>query len=69
MVGDPLTLQPVPSGQRKNHWRNIHARQYCHARIRLKNPRATNEAFADDWLRTGDLGVMHENGYIEVKTA
>ena len=33
----------------------------------LKNPTATDEAFADDWFHTGDLGVMHEDGYIELK--
>ena len=33
----------------------------------LKNPRATQEAFAGGWFHTGDLGVMHPNGYIEVK--
>jgi len=33
----------------------------------LKNPAATNEAFRHGWFRTGDLGVMHPDGYIEVK--
>src|SRR6202030_4622814 len=33
----------------------------------LKNPHATEEAFARGWLRTGDLGVMHPDGYIELK--
>jgi fatty-acyl-CoA synthase len=33
----------------------------------LKNPKATDEAFAGGWFHTGDLGVMHENGYIEIK--
>ena len=33
----------------------------------LKNPKATREAFRDGWFRTGDLGVMHPDGYIEVK--
>jgi len=33
----------------------------------LKNPHATEEAFAGGWFRTGDLGVMHPDGYIELK--
>jgi fatty-acyl-CoA synthase len=33
----------------------------------LKNPRATEEAFTGGWFRTGDLGVMHPDGYIELK--
>ena len=33
----------------------------------LKNPQATEEAFAGGWFHTGDLGVMHEDGYIELK--
>ena len=28
---------------------------------------ATNESFYGDWFHTGDLGVMHEDGYIELK--
>ena len=33
----------------------------------LKNPTTTEEAFAGGWFHTGDLGVMHSNGYIELK--
>jgi fatty-acyl-CoA synthase len=33
----------------------------------LKNPHATEAAFAGGWFRTGDLGVMHPDGYIELK--
>ena len=33
----------------------------------LKNVTATQEAFRDGWFRTGDLGVMHPDSYVEVK--
>jgi fatty-acyl-CoA synthase len=33
----------------------------------LKNPKATADAFADGWYHTGDLAVVHPDGYIEIK--
>jgi fatty-acyl-CoA synthase len=33
----------------------------------LKNPGATREAFAGGWFHSGDLGVMHHDGYIQLK--
>ena len=33
----------------------------------LKNAKGTEEAFAGDWFRSGDLAVMHADGYIEIK--
>ena len=33
----------------------------------LKNPKATAEAFAGGWFHSGDLGVMHADGYIQLK--
>ncbi len=33
----------------------------------LKNPKATQEAFHGDWFHSGDLGVLHPDGYIQLK--
>ncbi|CAN5203365.1 acyl-CoA synthetase [soil metagenome] len=33
----------------------------------LKNPRASDAAFADGWFHTGDLAVRHPDGYVEIK--
>ncbi len=33
----------------------------------LKNPSATAEAFRDGWFHTGDLGVLHTDGYVKLK--
>jgi len=33
----------------------------------LKNPKATDKAFEGGWFHTGDLGVMHADGYIQLK--
>lgn len=33
----------------------------------LKNPKANEEAFANGWYHTGDLGVKHPDNYIEIK--
>ena len=33
----------------------------------LKNPKATEESFAGGWYHTGDLAVMHSDGYVKIK--
>jgi fatty-acyl-CoA synthase len=33
----------------------------------LKNPNATQEAFAGGWFHSGDLGVMQPDGYLKIK--
>jgi fatty-acyl-CoA synthase len=33
----------------------------------LKNPEATESALRDGWFRSGDLGVLHPDGYIQLK--
>ncbi len=33
----------------------------------LKNKKATDDAFAGGWFHSGDLGVLHPDGYIQLK--
>ncbi|WP_431857714.1 acyl-CoA synthetase [Azospirillum sp.] len=65
MVADPVTLQPVPrDGETMGE---IFMRGNTVMKGYLKNPRATQEAFAGGWFHTGDLGVWHPDGYIQIK--
>jgi fatty-acyl-CoA synthase len=64
-VLDPATLQRVPrDGVTMGE---IMMRGNVVMRGYLKNPRATDESFAGGWYHTGDLGVVHPDGYIQVK--
>jgi fatty-acyl-CoA synthase len=65
MVADPATLQPVaPDGATMGE---VFMRGNIVMKGYLKNPRATDDAFAGGWFHTGDLGVLHPDGYIELK--
>ncbi|KAK2977816.1 hypothetical protein RJ640_006308 [Escallonia rubra] len=33
----------------------------------LKDPEATNKCMRNGWFYTGDVGVMHQDGYLEIK--
>ena len=33
----------------------------------LKDPKATEEAFSGGWFKTGDLGVIYDDGYVQLK--
>jgi fatty-acyl-CoA synthase len=64
-VMTPETMTPVPSdGETIGE---IMMRGHDVMKGYLKNPTATAEAFAGGWFHTGDLGVMHPDGYIEIK--
>jgi fatty-acyl-CoA synthase len=63
-VLDPASLQPVP--QDGATIGEIMLRGNTVMKGYLANPVATAEAFAGDWYHTGDLAVMHADGYCEV---
>ncbi len=64
-VLDPETMLPVPwDGETVGEIMfrgNIVMKGY------LKNAEATAEAFAGGWFHTGDLAVVHADGYVKIK--
>ena len=64
-VIDPETMNPVP--QDGLSMGELMVRGNTVMRGYLKNSTATEDAFAGGWYHTGDLGVTHEDGYIEVR--
>lgn len=65
MVANPQTLEQVPSDGTTIG--EIFMRGNTVMKGYLKNPEATQEAFAGNWFHTGDLAVCHPDGYIEIK--
>jgi fatty-acyl-CoA synthase len=65
MVADPLSLASVPANGAAMG--EIFMRGNTVMKGYLKNPQATADAFAGGWFHTGDLGVQHPDGYIELK--
>jgi len=64
-VMDPDTMTPVPDdGETIGEVMfrgNVVMKGY------LKNPTATQEAFAGGWFHSGDLGVRYPDGYVQLK--
>jgi fatty-acyl-CoA synthase len=64
-VMDPETMEPVPAdGETLGEVMfrgNIVMKGY------LKNAAATQEAFEGGWFHSGDLGVVHPDGYVQLK--
>jgi fatty-acyl-CoA synthase len=64
-VMDPLTMHLVPfDGETMGEIMfrgNITMKGY------LKNPAATDEAFAGGWFHSGDLAVMQPDGYVKIR--
>ena len=64
-VLDPATMEPVPrDGETMGEVMfrgNVVMKGY------LKNPGTTEAALAGGWFHSGDLGVMHTDGYLQIK--
>jgi len=64
-VIDPQTMQPVArDGETLGEVMfrgNVVMKGY------FKNPEASAEAFAGGWFHSGDLGVIHPDGYVQLK--
>ncbi len=62
-VLDPETMEPTPAGALGEVMfrGNVVMKGY------LKNEAATRQAFAGGWFHSGDLGVMDEEGYVQLK--
>ena len=65
MVADPLTMEPTPAdGETLGE---VFMRGNIVMMGYLKNEEATEAAFRGGWFHSGDLAVMHPDGYIELK--
>lgn len=63
-VMDPVSMQPVPRdgqtiGEIVMRGNNVMLGYY-------KDPEATEKAFAGGWFHSGDLAVMHPDGYVQI---
>jgi fatty-acyl-CoA synthase len=64
-VMDPATMEKVPADGATMG--EIMFRGNIVMKGYLKNSKATKESFAGGWFHSGDLAVMHPNGYIQIK--
>ena len=64
-VLDPATLKPVPADG--STMGEIMIRGNTVMKGYFKNEDATKEVMKDGWFHSGDLAVIHPNGYIQVK--
>ena len=65
MVADARNLKPMPKDG--TTMGEVFMRGNPVMKGYLKNQKATDEAFEGGWFHTGDLGVWHQDGYIELK--
>ena len=64
-VMDPQTMRPVPRDGTTTG--EVMFRGNIVMKGYLANPKATDEALAGGWFHSGDLAVMHPDGYVQIK--
>jgi fatty-acyl-CoA synthase len=64
-VMNPETMEPVPSDGHTIG--EVMFRGNVVMKGYLKNPSATKESFLGGWFHSGDLGVLYEDGYVQLK--
>jgi fatty-acyl-CoA synthase len=64
-VLNPETMQPVPRDGKTIG--EVMFRGNVVMKGYFRNPKSTTEAFEGGWFHSGDLGVMHPDGYIQLK--
>ncbi|KAF8377712.1 hypothetical protein HHK36_031096 [Tetracentron sinense] len=64
-IKDPVTMKSVPPDAKTMG--EVMFRGNTVMNGYLKDFKATEEAFRGGWFRSGDLGIKHPNGYIELK--
>jgi fatty-acyl-CoA synthase len=64
-VMDPVTMTEVPADG--TTMGEVMFRGNVVMKGYLKNEKATTDAFAGGWFHSGDLGVLHPDGYIQLK--
>lgn len=65
MVADPKTMQPV--ARDGTTMGEIFLRGNKVMKGYLSNPKSTMDCFAGGWFHTGDLAVVHQDGYAQIK--
>lgn len=65
MVANPETMEPIK--QDAETIGEIMIQGNVVMKGYLKAPKASKEAFKNGWFHTGDLAVVHPDGYIEIK--
>jgi len=64
-VMDPETMRPVPRDGKTMG--EVMFRGNVVMKGYFRNPKSTQAAFSGGWFHSGDLGVIHPDGYIQLK--